>query len=89
MGAIFKANSPKPPKSVKNPIVQWTFQGNHYSLTCTAKSPFAVNRGFNYGSDRHSAWCVLLIMYNTRQHTALSKQVHSCFLYSFIRNGTY
>ena len=26
---------------------------NCYSSTCTAKSPFAVNRGFNYGCDRH------------------------------------
>ena len=44
----------QPPKSMKNPIAQWTFQRNRYSSTCTAKSPFAVNRGFNYGSDRHS-----------------------------------
>ena len=53
-GAIFKANSPKPPKSAKNPIARWTFQRNRYSSTCTAKSHLAVNRGFNYGSDRHS-----------------------------------
>ena len=33
---------------------RWTFQRNRYSSTCTAKSLFAVNRGFKYGSDRHS-----------------------------------
>ena len=53
-GAIFTTNSPKYPKSTKNPIAQWSFQRNRYSSTCTAKSLFAVNRGFNYGSDRHS-----------------------------------
>ena len=34
-------------------IARWSFQRNRYSSTCTAKSLFAVNRGFNYGSDRH------------------------------------
>ena len=53
-GAIFATNSPKYPKSTNNPIVRWSFQRNRYSSTCTAKSLFAVNRGFNYGSDRHS-----------------------------------
>ena len=52
-GAIFTTNSPKYPKSTKNPIARWSFQRNRYSSTCTAKSLFAVNRGFNYGSDRH------------------------------------
>ena len=53
-GAIFTTNSPKPTKSTKNPIARWSFQQNRYSSTCTAKSLFVVNRGFNYGSDRHS-----------------------------------
>ena len=53
-GAIFTTNSPKSTKSTRNPIARWSFQRNRYSSTCTAKSPFVVNRGFNYGSDRHS-----------------------------------
>ena len=51
---FFKANLTKSTKSMKNPIVQWSFQQNRYSPTCTAKSPFAVNREFNYGSDSYS-----------------------------------
>ena len=53
LGAIFTTNSPKSPKSTKNPIARWSFQRNRYSSTCTAKSQFAANHGFYYGSDRH------------------------------------
>ena len=62
MGAIFTTNSPKSTKSTKNPIAQWSFQRNHESSICTAKSPFAVNRGLNYDSDRHSGVYYYLCM---------------------------
>ena len=57
MRAIFKANSPKSTKSMKNLITRWRFQQNCYSSTCTAKSPFTVNCGLIMALTGYSGVC--------------------------------
>ena len=53
-GSDFYYEFAKIPQIYEKSYRAMEFSTNRYSSTCTAKSFFAVIRGFNYGSDRHS-----------------------------------